>query len=157
MPPAATGFPALPGITVAHSNNVPVLYGDWTDPKPQLDKAYVTKVAKVDADGNEVAGLRLPDIAVPLGTYTGWNLYKSPYPEGELCDRDGTFLAFAPTQAAREATHDPRLSLAERYGSQANYVHAMENAAAELVKARLLLQDDAARYVEAARQTKAFP
>src|SRR6202011_1850212 len=109
----------LPGITLAKAGNRPVIYGDWTAPKP--GKAYVAKVATIDADGNEIAGLRLPDIAVPLGTYTGWNLYKSPYPEGELCDREGTFLAFAPTKAAREAKHDPRLSLEERYGSQAEY------------------------------------
>jgi hypothetical protein len=156
VPPAEIGFPALPGITVPHTNNIPVLYGDWTNPKPQPQKAYVTKVSKVDTDGNEIAGLRLPDIAVPLGTYTGWNLYASPYPEGELCDRDGTFLALAKTKAAREANHDPRLSLEERYGSQAEYVKETAEAAAELVKARLLLDEDAIRYVDAAHSAKAF-
>ena len=45
-------------------------------------------MSKVDADGNEVAGIRLPDIAAPLATYTGWNEYKAPYPTGELADRD---------------------------------------------------------------------
>jgi hypothetical protein len=131
-----------------------VIYGDWTAPRP--GKAYIAKVAKVDADGNETAGLRLPDITVPLGTYTGWNLYKSPYPEGELCDRDGTYLGFAKTKAEREAKGDPRPSLEERYGSAATFVDKTAAAASELVKARLLLEEDAVRYVEKARTTKAF-
>ena len=84
------------------------------NPKP-ADKAYRTLVCKVDADGNEVAGIRLPDIAVPLATYTGWNEYKPPYPTGELADRDGSCLPFAFDKAAREAAGDPRPSIAERY------------------------------------------
>ena len=57
----------------------------------------------VNDDGNEIAGILLPDIAVPLATYTGWNLYKTPYPEGELCDRDGSYAPFPTNQAARDA------------------------------------------------------
>ncbi len=75
--------------------------------------SYGALVPQVDADGNEVAGIRLPDIAVPLGTFTGWNVYKTPYPDGELADRDGTFLAFAATEAERGS--DPRASMAVRY------------------------------------------
>jgi len=150
------GFPALPGIAVAKRGNAVELIGDWTRPAAAPRKAYVSKVSRVDRDGNEVAGLRLPDIAVPLGTYTGWNLYKAPYPEGELCDREGSFLAFAKTKAERETRHDKRPSLEERYGDQASFVAKTEAAAAALVKARLLLDEDAARYVEAARASKAF-
>ena len=69
---------------------------------------------QVDADGNESAGIRLPDIAVPRGTFTGWNLYREPYPAGELADRDGTFLAFAET-AARQAPAIRGRPIAERY------------------------------------------
>ena len=83
---------------------------------------------QVDADGNERAGIRLPDIAVPRGTFTGWNLYAAPYPDGELADRDGTFLAFAETRAAREAAGDPRPSLRERYADAAAYAAVGENA-----------------------------
>ncbi len=71
--------------------------GDWTDPQPP-SHAWQPLVPQVDADGNEIAGIRLPDIAVPRGTFTGWNLYKAPLPEGELADRDGTHLAFAATR-----------------------------------------------------------
>ena len=154
--PSEIGFPAIPGVAVARNGNAVELIGDWTRPAPAPRKAYVAKVSKVDGDGNEVAGLRLPDIAVPLGTYTGWNLYKAPYPEGELCDREGSFLAFAKTKAEREAGHDRRPSLEERYGNRASFVEKTEAAAAELVKARLLLDEDAALYVEAARASKAF-
>jgi hypothetical protein len=108
-------------------------------------------VPQVDADGNEVAGIRLPPIAAPLATYTGWNLYKTPYPEGELCDREGSYLPFTRTPTERQACGDPRPSLAERYGSHATYAKRVEAAVQTLVEARLLLPEDAARYVDGAR------
>ena len=112
--PDKTGFPAVPGAAVVKVTNQVAPPGDWVNPKP-ADKAYRTLVCKVDADGNEAAGMRLPDIAVPLATYSGWNEYKPPYPKGELADRDGSCLPFAVDKAAREAAGDPRPSIAERY------------------------------------------
>ena len=73
-----------------------------------------------DGDGNETSGIRLPPIAVPLATYTGWNLYARV--PSELCDRDGSYIPFAKTKAERDATDDPRPSIEERYGSRADYV-----------------------------------
>lgn len=148
--PDNIGFPAIPSFQVAQHVNEIVLFGDWVFPKPEKSKSYRPLVARVDADGNEVAGIRLPDIAVPLATYTGWNLYKAPFPEGALCDRTGSYAAFTTTRAEREAKGDPRLSLEERYGSHTNYVAKVRAAAAELVKARLLLPEDAEQYVQAA-------
>ena len=87
-----TGFPAVPGAAVVKVTNRVAPPGDWVYPRP-ADKAYRTLVCKVDADGNEAAGIRLPDIAVPLATYSGWNEYKPPYPKGELADRDGELPA----------------------------------------------------------------
>src|SRR5439155_21416227 len=104
-------------------------------------------VCAVDADGNEVAGLRLPPIAVPLGTYTGWNVYRAQ--QGELADRDGSLILFGVTQQ-EEAKGDPRPSLKERYGSRLAYVAKVEAAAAALIAERLLLPADAAAYVRAA-------
>ena len=147
-----TGFPELPGAAIAHAANRIAPLADWVNPKP-AQMAWVALVAKVDADGNEIAGVRLPDIAVPVATYTGWNLYKAPYPQGELCDRDGSYLAFAKTKAEREAKGDPRPSLEERYGSHAAYVEKVRAAADELVRARLLLAEDAAAYVDRAMKT----
>ena len=140
-------FPAIPDFAVATAGNELVVYGDWVDPKPDRAKVYRTLVSDIDADGNELDGIRLPDIVVPLATYTGWNLYKRPFPEGELCDRDGSYAEFASTKAEREAKKDPRPSLEERYGTHANFVANVKRAADRLVGRRLLLPDDAAAYV----------
>ncbi len=152
----ATGFPALPGAQIARFGNKLELFGDWKNPRPDSSRAYAALVAKVDKDGNEVAGIRLPDIAVPIATYTGWNLYKTPFTEGELCDRDGSYLAFAKTRAEREAKNDPRPSLEERYAGQGDYANKVVKAAAALVKARLLLPEDAEAYAQAAAKRRIF-
>jgi len=147
---ARTGFPALPDTAVATIHNEIAIFGDWVNPK-EMPSPYRPMVSAVDADGNEVAGIRLPDIAVPLGTYTGWNLYKRPFTEGELCDRDGSFISFEKTEAARAAKKDPRPSVEKRYGTHAEYVLKVTEAANQLVTERLLLQEDADAYVKAAQ------
>ncbi len=140
VPPESLAFPAIPGAAPPPPPNDVAPLADWVDPvvPPQ---AWVALVPQVDADGNEIAGLRLPDIAVPAGTHTGWNCYAPPYPEGEIADRDGSFLAFASTRAEREAVGDPRLSLAERPGAAARAA-----AAAALVQDGLLLAEDASAF-----------
>ncbi len=143
-------FPMLPGLQVAHAGHEVGPFGDWVDPKPDPAKRWRTGVSATDADGNEVAGIRLPDVAVPLATYTGWNLYAAPFPEGELCDREGSVLPLAATRAEREKAGDPRPSIEERYPSHADYLARVKEAAADLVASRLLLQEDAAAYVERA-------
>jgi hypothetical protein len=106
----------------------------------------------VDADGHDVAGIRLPDISVPLATYTGWNLARKGFAEGTLCSVIGSTTPFAKTRSEREAATDPRLSIEERYESHEEYVKAVEQAARRLVMKRLLLEDDVSLYVEIARQ-----
>ncbi|WP_020698217.1 alpha/beta hydrolase domain-containing protein [Reyranella massiliensis] len=146
-----TGFPSVPGAAVVRVTNSVSPPGDWTDPKP-AGKTYRTLVSKVDADGNEVAGVRLPDIAVPLATYTGWNEYKPPYPKGEIADRDGSCLPFPVDKAARESSGDPRPSIAERYKSGADYIAKVQAVVDQLLAERLILPEDAARYIERARR-----
>ena len=141
-------FPAIPDFVIAKQGNELVMYGNWISPQPDPAKAYRPLVSAIDGDGNEVGGLRLPDIVVPLATYTGWNLYKRPFPEGDLCDRDGSYHEFAKTKAERESRKDPRPSLAERYGTHANFVGKVKKAADRLVAERLLLPDDAAAYAK---------
>lgn len=151
VPPAHLAFPPIPGVQAPRRANRIEPLADWVYP-PQIPASpYVALVPAVDADGNDVAGIRLPPIAVPLATYTGWNLYREPYPEGELCDRQGSYLPFAGTPAERQPTGDPRSSLAERYGSQETYVQQVEAVAQVLVAERLLLPADAERYVAEAR------
>jgi hypothetical protein len=149
--PDKTGFPAVPGAAVVKVTNQVAPPGDWVHPKP-ADKAYRTLVCKVDADGNESAGVRLPDIAVPLATYSGWNEYKPPYPAGELADRDGSCLPFAVDKAARQAAGDPRPSISERYKNGADYVAKVQAVVSALQKDRLLLAEDAKSYVERAHR-----
>jgi hypothetical protein len=154
-------MPAVKGLVIApRANRIGPLV-DWIDPPAaggetatNADGFYGTRVSAVDADGNETAGIRLPDIAVPLATYTGWNVYKAA--PGELCDRDGSYLPFAKTKAEREASGDPRPSLEERYGSRQAYVAKVKAAADALVAERLLLPPDAAAYVRAAESNAAF-
>jgi len=117
------------GLTPPDAANDVSPLTDWTNPKP-APRAYGALVPQVGPDGNEVAGIRLPDIAVPRGLFAGWNLYKEPHPAGELADRDGTFLAFT---AARLATLQPNA------GDRAAVAQA-------LLQDRLLLAEDAAAY-----------
>jgi len=150
----AVQMPKVPGFAIAPGANPIVAPVDWIDPPSRLDNFYGTRVCAVDADGNEVAGIRLPPIAVPLGTYTGWNLYKAQ--PSELADRDGSLIPFARTKSEREAAGDPRPSLEERYGSRDAYVARVEAAAAALVGNRLLLPADAAAYVKATEACDRF-
>ena len=149
--PDKTGFPAVPGAAIVRTTNVVAPPGDWVKPVAS-DKSYRTLVSKVDADGNEVAGIRLPDIAVPLATYTGWNEYKPPYPAGEIADRDGSCLPLPLDKAAREAAGDPRTSIAERYRSGTDYVARVQAVVTQLMADRLLLAEDAERYLDRARK-----
>jgi hypothetical protein len=144
-------FPAIPGIQVARRISEFGVLKDWIKPELDLSNPYRPLVPQIDADGNETSGIRLPDIAVPLGTHTGWNLYKSPFPDGELCDRDGTYSPFTATRAEREAKNDPRPSLEERYGDHAAYVLRVEQAVKKLVAERLLLAEDGELFVTKAK------
>ena len=144
-------FPALPGVQLAKRMHPIALIKDWKKPEIDVTAPYRALVPQVDADGNERAGVLLPDIAVPIATYTGWNLYRAPFPETELCDRDGTYAPFPRTRAERESKKDPRASLEERYGSHANYVARYTAAVQRLVKDRLLLAADGERYMARVR------
>ncbi len=150
----AVEMPTVPGFAIPPGANPIGPPVDWVDPPARLDNFYGIRVSAVDADGNEVAGIRLPPIAVPLGTYTGWNVYRAQ--PGELADRDGSLIPFARTKSEREAADDPRPSLEERYAGREAYVGRVEAAAAALVAERLLLPADAAAYVKAANECDRF-
>jgi hypothetical protein len=142
-------FPRLKGVAPPADLNPPFKPVDWIDPPAKIERPYAALVPAVDRDGNEVAGVRLPPIAVPLGTYTGWNYYAAI--PSELCDRDGTYLPFAKTKAEREAAGDPRLSLGERYRTRETYVARVKAVSDALVRLRLLLPQDGEAYVAEAR------
>jgi hypothetical protein len=106
-------------------------------------------VPQVDSDGNDIGGIRLPEQAVPLGTYTGWAFRseRSGAPN-TLVAMAGSYIPFAKTRGEREKTHDSRLSIQERYSSRADYVRRVEEVANGLVKERYLLQEDVKTIVE---------
>ena len=114
--------------------------------------SYGVLVPQVDADGNDLAGIRSVFEQVPIGTYTGWNLFRAGRLEGGMCNLTGSFIPFAQTKAERDAVGDPRPSIEERYPSKDVYAAALQAAAERLVNARFLLQADAAVLVTRAEQ-----
>jgi len=164
----STGFPKIPGIryTGLHNRQLFLDYGpqslhgriDVHPPRPVDGGFYKILVPKVDADGNDVAGIRLPAVQVPTGTYTGWNLQPRSLAEDELSGLLGSFVPFTRTKAERRKSRDPRLSLEERYSDQSDYVNRIARAARILVEQRYLLAEDAERIIaEAAKTDIVFP
>jgi hypothetical protein len=91
------------------------------------------------------------EIRVPLGTNVGWNVRASGFRAPNLCGLNGSFIPFSATKAERLAKGDPRKSLQERYKNHQGYVDAVERAAAELVRERFLLQEDAELFINDAK------
>jgi hypothetical protein len=119
----------------------------------ETGEAFASYVSSLDADGNEVAGLRLPDLSVPVATHTGWvPRHVSIGGDGQLLDMMGTTLPFAPTPAEREARNDPRRSISERYRDRDDYVARARAAADALATAGYILADDVDLVVELAAQ-----
>jgi hypothetical protein len=137
----------------------PVLDYDWgptfdpsdatgvpTNVPPPIRQVITTLAPRTDADGNELGGVPQVLLDAPLGTYLGWNITADgarPFHKGQLCDYVGGMIPFAKTHGDRMATHDPRLSLEERYGDHDGYVGAVRAAAANAVASGFLLQEDA--------------
>ena len=158
--PAKAGWPPIPGVLFPAVRNEPprLDFGpQWkrgvaTVEPPRLGRVFPALVPTVDADGNDRAGLRLPEIAVPLATQTGWN-WRAPGrgAEDALVPMLGSSVPFARTRAERTASGDPRLSIEERYpGGRDDYVARIRRAADGLVAERLLLAEDVPRVVERA-------
>ena len=147
------GFPDIPGVTYSGSFNPLYLYDHRSVPPTQGDP-YTVLVARTDADGNMTDGVRHPNLAAPIGTYTGWNLRRKGFAKGEQCAGTGSFIPFASNQTERQTLGDPRLSLDERYPNHQAYVRAVSAAADALVQDRLLLRRDADDVVELARGSR---
>ncbi len=154
-------FPEVPGFpTPASPSRLPLYdYGPGFDrglvtehpPQPVPGKEYTVQMPQVDEDGNDLGGLRSPEVMVPVGTHTGWNLRRAGFAEGDLASLAGSFVPFARTRAERETNGDPRRSIEERYDSHEDYVREMAEAVRQLQAAGFLLEEDAERYVEAAK------
>jgi hypothetical protein len=178
LPRSGTGFPEIPGVTYTGLKstrylldygrdfyrtgimtiNPPVITPPMFD-NPLNGRIYPTYVPKTDADGNDIAGIRLPDVTVPLATYTGWSLRAGPQ-ANDGCEASGQMVAFAKTRADRIASGDPRLSIEERYPTFSAYASLVGKAIDDMVARRLLLREDAQaasdRLLRMARATGAF-
>ena len=147
----AIGFPAIPGVGDPRTIEGP----------GHLDEGHFAAlpflVPKVDADGNEVAGIRVPELVVPLATTTGWNFRAERVGNPTtLYALLGSYVPFARTKAEREARRDPRLSVEERYRDREDYLGRIRTAAASLVKDRFLLQEDIDDVVQRATRHWAY-
>jgi len=114
-------------------------------------------VPQVDRDGNDLGGLRDPEVAVPLATTTGWN-FRDPSvgnPE-DIYQLLGSYIPLARTRAARQATADPRLSIDERYRGVDDYLHRVQRSAMDLIRRRYLLAEDLDGILERARTHWSF-
>ena len=158
---AAIGFPEIPGVRLRDHLGIPQFDYDFgpelvaddvsgvlTKLPAEIKHVIPAYVARVDSDGNEVAGVPSVLHQAPLGTYTGWNITSAGFFEGQLCPFSGSFIPFPATEDERLAAKDPRPSLARRYGDHASYVKRVQVAAAKDVAARYLLQEDADRIVK---------
>jgi len=110
---------------------------------PKVGKAFPMLVPQVDADGNGVAGIRMPELAVPLATYTGWNLFNDRSgPANVLSSMQGSYVPLPRTGAERKQKNDPRRSIDERYKDRIDYVAQVTKAAQSLVGRGYLLAED---------------
>jgi hypothetical protein len=161
LPQSAVGFPNIPGVsftglkstryllnygpdfyrTGIMTVNPPVITPPMFE-NPKNGPIYPTYVPKTDADGNDIAGIRLPDVTVPLATYTGWAL-RAGAQAGDGCEGTGQMIPFAKTKADRLASGDPRLSIEERYPSFSMYAAKVKSAVQDMVDKRLMLPEDA--------------
>jgi hypothetical protein len=128
--------------------------GTITRQPPAVRRTIPSLVPRVDADGNETAGIPSVQLKVPLGTYLGWNEKSAGYGAGGGCGFIGGFIPFARTRAERLATHDPRPSLEERYGDYAGFVARVRVAVEQQQAAGWLLPDDAAKLIGEAEASK---
>ncbi len=157
---ADVDWPPVPGISFPTTPHVAyrVDYGPQfesdgiiTKEPPDVGEPFPILVPQVDADGNEIGALRMPELIAPLATYTGWNLYNSDYgPTDVISHMSGSFIPFPRTREERERTGDPRLSIEERYESKAQYLGLVAQATIALIEQGYLLDEDMADIVAAA-------
>jgi hypothetical protein len=160
VPQQELGWPDIPGVL--YTGVITTRY--FLDFGPDFDNgilsnyppsivgrpSYPIFVSKVDDDGNEIAGVRLPGVEAPIATTTGWALRAAATGGNDGCEANGQYIPFQTTKAQRQAIGDPRKSLEERYKNHAGYVKEVAKAAQKLQQDGFLLADDVPRYIDEA-------
>ena len=150
-------FPRIPGVNTPHEMNLAYhldFGSQWrsgivSNEPPKVGKTFSVLVPQTDADGNDLGGVRLPELQAPLATYTGWNLRDPSIGAPDLrLSFLGSFLPFARSASEREKSGDPRPSVAERYLSREEYMGKFAEAAMKLIKERFLLREDLTAVLE---------
>jgi hypothetical protein len=160
LPQSGVGFPNIPGVTYTglettryrfnygpnfYETNIPTINPPVRSPpyenNPANGPIYPSYVPRTDSDGNDIAGIRLPELEVPLATYTGWALRAGVW-ANDGCEGSGQYIPFQATQAARVAAGDPRPSVQERYASYNIYENQVVAAVDDLVRRRFFICDD---------------
>jgi hypothetical protein len=166
VPQASLGWPNIPNVQYTGLVTVRNLFDFGPrfdqgildiDPPVATGKIYPSFVSKVDVDGNEIAGVRLPPVAAPIATTTGWGLRAPAFGGPDGCESSGQMIPFAKTLADRNAAGDPRLSLEERYTNKTGYVAAVTAAANALKAKRFLLDADVQAYITNAQNSTVLP
>ncbi|MDA1273293.1 MAG: alpha/beta hydrolase domain-containing protein [Verrucomicrobia bacterium] len=150
--PDNLGFPNIPGVRFSSRLHKAYrvdygpefrLNGIVTLEPPRIGSAFPMKVPAVDPDGNEVAGVKMPEMFVPLATYTGWNLFHSRSgPTNEISSMAGSYIPFPVSETERAVRNDPRQSISARHQSKTEYLGRIATAAMDLIGDRLLLAED---------------
>jgi hypothetical protein len=151
-------FPKIPSVNVATTPHRAyradygpdfITKGIVSQEPPKMGHAFPVLVPQVDADGNEIAGIRMPELAVPVATYAGWNLFNEKSgPTDTVSSMQGSFIPFVRSREDRQRTNDPRRSVEERYPSRDEYLAAVRKAANDLVAKGYLLKEDVPQIVE---------
>ena len=154
-------FPKIPGVNMPHEVNLAyhLDFGpQWksgiiSNERPKVGKAFAVLVPQTDGDGNDLGGVRLPELQAPLAAYTGWNLRDPSIGAPDLrLSFLGSFLPFARNAADREKSGDPRPSIVERYASREQYMGKFAEAAKKLIQERFLLPEDLPAVLERGRR-----
>jgi len=161
VPISQVAFPKIPGVTLPIDANTAyrVDFGlEWqkgiiSKQPPVVGKPFRVLIPQVDADGNELTGIHLPEISVPLATYTGWNLRDPGI--GAPTQRlpfEGSFFPFPKDAPTREKSGDPRKSIAERYASRDAYLAQFTQATDALIQQHWILPEDRAALIQRGSQ-----
>jgi hypothetical protein len=154
-------FPKIAGVNTPHEMNLGYRLdfgSQWkagivSNEPPKVGKPFGVLVPQADADGNDLGGVRLPELQAPLATYTGWNLRDPSIGAADLrVSFLGSFIPLAHAAAEREKSGDPRPSIAERYASREQYMGKYAEAAMKLIHDRFLLREDLAAVLERGEQ-----